>query len=180
MTHPVYSARILSVKGLVRLKKIAEQLGVVPANRRSIQSHVDAIVAYQSNKFRKVQIKLLPSAVIGFESESFESLTQPYIVILQGQIVERFGTYAQAERYCFGKYNIASERASHETLCQAGNDCLYSDNSEDDSTQSFEEYLESLVFDDSEEEVIDDYLFHDDTKMERGSGRDKIPQLVAV
>ena len=142
MTHPVYSARFLSAKGLV--------------------------------------VKLLPTAAIGFESESFESLTQPYIVILQGQIIERFGTYAQAERYCFGKYNIAIERPSHEAFCQIGNDCLPND-LEDDSVQSFEEYIEELVFDDSEDEVIiDDYLFHDNFRMERGSGRDKALYLVAV
>ena len=167
MAHPIYSARILSAKGLVRLRKIAKELGVTPKDGRTIQSHIDAIVAYQANKFRK-------TAVIGFESESFESLTQPYIVILQGQTVERFATYAQAERHCFGKYNISTERASHEVLCQIGSDHLH-------PIQSFEEYLGDLVFDSSKaEEVIDDYLFHDDIKMERGSSRDKFPQLVAV
>jgi hypothetical protein len=30
----------------------------------------------------------------------------------------------------------------------------------------------------TDEEIIDDYLFHDE--MERGSGRDKVPQFVAV
>lgn len=176
MTHPIYSARVLSAKGLVRLRKIAKELGVTPKDGRTIQSHVDAIVKYQASKFQKTQVKLLPSAIIGFESESFESLTQPYIVISQGQVVDRFGTYAQAERYCFGKYNISTEQASHKVLCQTGKDCLHPD----DSVQSFEEYVEGLVFDNSEdEEVIDDYLFHD-TKMERGSGRDKVPQLVAA
>jgi hypothetical protein len=178
MTHPVYSARILSAKGLVRLRKIAKELGVTPADGRTIQSHVDAIIQYQANKFQvKVKVKLLPTAVIGFDSESFES-SEAYIVVSGGQIVERFGTYAQAERYCFGKYNIANERSTYEILCQIGNDHLHPDDSEDNSVQSFEEYLENLVFDDSEDEVIDDYLFHDE--MERGSGRDKVPQFVAV
>jgi hypothetical protein len=177
MTHPVYSARILSAKGLVRLRKIAKELGVTPADGRTIQSHVDAIIQYQANKFQ-VKVKLLPTAVIGFDSESFES-SEAYIVVSGGQIVERFGTYAQAERYCFGKYNIANERSTYEILCQIGNDHLHPDDSEDNSVQSFEEYLENLVFDDSEDdEVIDDYLFHDE--MERGSGRDKVPQFVAV
>ena len=166
MTHPVYSARLLSAKGIVRLRRIAKELGVKPKDGRTIQSHVDAIVAYQANKFQ-----LLPTVVVGFESESGE---RPYMVILAGQIIQRFNTYSQVERYCFGKYNISKECPSHEALCQAGND------SEDSSVQSFEEYLESLIFEDSEDEVIDDYLFHDDIKMERGSGRDKVPQLVAV
>ena len=179
MAHPIYSARILSAKGLIRLKQIAKQLGVVPSDRRSIQSHVNAIVQHQANKLQKVQVKLLPTAVIGFDSEAFES-SESYIVISGGQIVESFRTYAQAERYCFGKYNIANERASHDVLCQIGSDCLHPDNSENNSTQSFEEYIEELVFDSSEdEEIIDDYLFHD-FQMHRESRSDKVPRLVVV
>lgn len=153
MTHPVYSARVLSAKGLVSLRKIAKELGVKPKDGRTIQSHIDAIVAYQTSKVRPVKIPKL--AQIKYSDGFEECEPESYAVISDGNTVcDGFKSYFQAESWI--------KRNGYEL------DCL----------SPWEQYLENLVIE--YEEVIDDYLFHDDIKMERGSSRDKVPQLVAV
>ena len=151
MTHPVYSARLLSAKGIVRLRRIAKELGVKPKDGRTIQSHVDAIVAYQSSKIHSVKIPAQIKYSDGFEECEPES----YSVISDGNTVcDGFKSYFQAESWI--------KRNGYELACLS----------------PWEQYLEDLVTENKE--VVDDYLFHDDIKMERGSGRDKVPQLVAV
>lgn len=98
MSHPIYSRQQLLNRGLLRVKKIASDLGVLPTNdKRLIQSWVDAIVERQAAQVQKVEIV---EATIEFESESFEGSTQPYMVIVGGEVVHRAATYQQAERYC--------------------------------------------------------------------------------
>jgi hypothetical protein len=49
-------------------------------------------------------------ATIVYEDESFESLTKPYIIAVNGQTVERFATHAQASRYARWKgYKVIDE-----------------------------------------------------------------------
>lgn len=153
MTHPVYSARLLSAKGIVRLRQIAKELGVNPKDGRTIQSHVDAITRHQASKIQPVKIS--KSAQIKY-SDGFEDCEpESYAVIVDGNSVREFRTYPQAEGWI--------SRNGYKLDC---------------GISPFEQYLANLVAE--TEEVIDDYLFHDDIKMERGSGRDEARQLVAV
>jgi hypothetical protein len=96
MSHPIYSRQQLLNRGLPRVKKIASDLGVLPTNdKRLIQSWVDAIVKHQAAQVQKIEIV---EATIEFDSKSFE--TQPYMVIVGGEVVHRAATMMQAERYC--------------------------------------------------------------------------------
>jgi hypothetical protein len=98
MTHPVYNRQQLLNRGLLRVKKIASDLGVIPTgDKRLIQSWVNAIVGHQAAQVQKIEIV---EATIEFDGESFEGSTQPYMVLVNGEIVHRATTYQQAERYC--------------------------------------------------------------------------------
>ena len=98
MAHSIYSRQQLLNRGLVKVKKIAADLGVIPTgDKRLIQSWVDAIVEHQAAQVQKIEIV---EATIEFDGESFEGSTQPYMVLVNGEIVHRATTYQQAERYC--------------------------------------------------------------------------------
>jgi hypothetical protein len=80
MTHPIYSRQQLLNRGMVKVKKVAADLGVIPTgDKRLIQSWVDAIVDHQAVQVQSFEIV---EATIEFESESFEGSTQPYMVLL--------------------------------------------------------------------------------------------------
>lgn len=111
MTHTVYSRK------LPQTVEVVEEIELD-----------DYLFHEQSNK-----------AVVEYEDVSFSSLTQPYTVKVNNQIVFRAHTYSQCERHCnWQGYQISEARSE------------------------FEQYIEDLVCD------------------ERGSGRDKVPCLVAV
>lgn len=96
MSHPIYNRQQLLNRGLVKVKSIAHDLGVIPTgDKRLIQSWVDAIVEHQA-----AQVQKIVEAVIDFDGESFEGATQPYMVIVNSEVVHRATTYQQAERYC--------------------------------------------------------------------------------
>ncbi|MFM6254425.1 MAG: hypothetical protein ACKPEQ_35675 [Dolichospermum sp.] len=98
MSHPIYSRQQLLNRGLVKVKKIAADLGVIPAgDKRLIQSWVDAITQYQSTQIQETKVA---TATIGFDAECYEGLTQPYIIVVDGQTVHRTVTYQMAVRYC--------------------------------------------------------------------------------
>jgi len=104
MTHPIYTRQLLEVKGLVKLKKIAQDLGVNPVgDKRSIQSWVNAIVEYQASQAQVVDVEVIESeietAIIDYD-DSIDGLTQPYVVVANSEIVHRAATHALAERYC--------------------------------------------------------------------------------
>jgi len=97
MSHPVYSRQQLLNRGMVKVKKVAADMGVLPSgDKRLINNWVEAILAHQSKTVAKVQEK---SAVIEFDGDSYEGLTQPYMVVSEGKIVHRTETYLQAERF---------------------------------------------------------------------------------
>jgi hypothetical protein len=98
MSHPIYSRQQLLNKKLPKVKQIAAELGVVPSgNKTFLVSWVDAIVEHQAAQVQKIQAV---EATIDFESESFEGSTQPYMVLVGGEIVHRAASYQLAERYC--------------------------------------------------------------------------------
>ena len=97
MSHPIYSRQQLLNRGMVKVKSVAADLGVIPTgDKRLIQSWVDAIVEHQAAQVQKEIVE----ATIDFESESFEGSTQPYMVIVGGEVVHRTTTYQLAERHC--------------------------------------------------------------------------------
>jgi len=120
MSHPIYSSQQLLNRGLAKVKKIAADLGVIPTgDKRLIQSWVDAIVEHQAAQVSKIEIV---EATIEFDNGcgglvepytalidgqetllngwSHEGLTEPYMVMVNGEVVHRAATYQQAERYC--------------------------------------------------------------------------------
>jgi hypothetical protein len=97
MSHPVYSRQQLLNRGMVKVKKVAADMGVLPSgDKRLITNWVEAIIEHQSKTVAKVQEK---SAIIEFDGDSYEGLTQPYMVVSEGKIVHRTETYLQAERF---------------------------------------------------------------------------------
>ncbi|MFM6251893.1 MAG: hypothetical protein ACKPEQ_22575, partial [Dolichospermum sp.] len=98
MSHPIYSRQQLLNRGLVKVKKVAADLGVIPAgDKRLIQSWVEAIIQYQA---AQIQETVTITATISFDADSYEGLTQPYIIVVDGQTVHRTVTYQMAVRYC--------------------------------------------------------------------------------
>lgn len=98
MTHPIYSAKYLIKKGISYCKQIAKELGVTPSgDKREIITWVDAIIEHQSSKVQKVEEV---EATIDFDGDCYEGLTEPYVVLVGGEVVHRAATYQQAERYC--------------------------------------------------------------------------------
>jgi hypothetical protein len=94
MSHPIYSSQQLLNRGLVKVKKIAADLGVLPTgDKRLIQSWVDAIVKHQSTQVQKIV-----EATINFNSESWDS--EAYEVIVNSEVVHQCSSYQLAERYC--------------------------------------------------------------------------------
>ncbi|MFM6808425.1 MAG: hypothetical protein ACKPKQ_13930 [Dolichospermum sp.] len=97
MSHPIYSRQQLLNRGLVKVKKVAADLGVIPAgDKRLIQSWVDAITQYQSTQVQETKVE----ATIDCDTECYEGLTQPYVVLVDGVVVHRTTTYQQAVRHC--------------------------------------------------------------------------------
>jgi hypothetical protein len=97
MSHPVYSRQQLLNRGMVKVKKVAADMGVLPSgDKRLINNWVEAILAHQAKTVAKVEQK---SAAIEFDGDSYEGLTQPYMVVSEGKIVHRTETYLQAERF---------------------------------------------------------------------------------
>jgi uncharacterized protein YacL (UPF0231 family) len=98
MAHPTYSSQQLLNRGMIKVKKVASDLGVLPTgDKRLIQNWIDAIIEHQSAQVQKIEVV---EATIDFESESFEGSTQPYMVLVNGEIVHRTTTLHQAERHC--------------------------------------------------------------------------------
>lgn len=109
MSHPIYSRQQLTNRGLVKVKKVAGDLGVVPTgDKRLIQSWVDAIIEHQSKTVQQVEVE----AIIEYDGESYEGLTQPYMVVVAGKVVHVSASYMQAERYCVQKgYKIVEQQS---------------------------------------------------------------------
>jgi hypothetical protein len=56
MTHLIYSRQQLLNRGMVKVKKVAADLGVIPTgDKRLIQSWVDAIVDHQAVQFKRLK-----------------------------------------------------------------------------------------------------------------------------
>ncbi|MFM6586245.1 MAG: hypothetical protein ACKPJF_32120, partial [Dolichospermum sp.] len=86
MSHPIYSRQQLLNRGLVKVKKVAADLGVIPAgDKRLIQSWVEAIIQYQSTQVQETKVE----ATIDCDTECYEGLTQPYVVLVDGVVVHR-------------------------------------------------------------------------------------------
>ncbi|MFM6883980.1 MAG: hypothetical protein ACKPKK_25545, partial [Dolichospermum sp.] len=103
MSHPKYTAKYLLKKGISYCKQIAKKLGISPnGDRRLIQSWVDEIVEHQSVMAwaDTVVESEITTATIGFDSDSYEGLTQPYTVVVNGEVVHRTTTYQMAVRHC--------------------------------------------------------------------------------
>ncbi|MFM6603300.1 MAG: hypothetical protein ACKPH3_04325, partial [Dolichospermum sp.] len=115
MSHPIYSRQQLLNRGLVKVKKIAADLGVIPAgDKRLIQSWVDEIVEHQSVMAwaDTVVEPEVTTATIGFDADSYEGLTQPYVVLVDGAVVHRTTTYQQAVRHCqWQGYNLLDSQS---------------------------------------------------------------------
>ena len=98
MAHPIYNRQQLLNRGLVKVKSVAADLGVIPTgDKRLIQSWVDAIVEHQAAQVQEIEVV---EAVIDLDDDCYEGLTHPYVVLVGGKIVHRATTYQMAERHC--------------------------------------------------------------------------------
>ncbi|MFM6725504.1 MAG: hypothetical protein ACKPJF_13845, partial [Dolichospermum sp.] len=103
MTRPKYTAKYLFKKGISHCKQIAKELGINPeGDKRLVSTWVDAIVEHQAVMAwaDTVVESEITTATIGFDSDSYEGLTQPYTVVVNGEVVHRTVTYQMAVRYC--------------------------------------------------------------------------------
>jgi len=67
MAHPTYSSQQLLNRGMIKVKKVASDLGVLPTgDKRLIQNWIDAIIEHQSAQVQKIEVV---EATIDFESE---------------------------------------------------------------------------------------------------------------
>jgi hypothetical protein len=145
MTH-FYTLRQLSLKTRTQLWKICDQIGCT--KRRSKADCITEILALQP-QLKQVEKEV---AIIDYDDDSLDGLTEPYIIVVKGVLIHRTATYAQAERFCnFQGYQIsdAQQQAQSELI----------------------EYMEAQV----EDIQIDDYLFHDDPQP-RSTEAGTIPQ----
>ena len=95
MAHPIYSRQQLLNCGLVKVKKVAADLGVVPTgDKKLVQSWVDAIVEHQASKIQKIEIV---EATIVFDDGLATCELAKYHVIVSGEIVHSVIAYAAAE-----------------------------------------------------------------------------------
>lgn len=118
MSHPIYSRQQLLNRGLLRVKKIAADHGILPTgDKRLIDVWVDAIIEHQAAQVQKNEVATIEfdngieglvepytALIDGQETPlngwSHEGLTQPYMVLVNGEVVHRATTYQLAERYC--------------------------------------------------------------------------------
>ncbi|MFM6080122.1 MAG: hypothetical protein ACKPCI_16700, partial [Dolichospermum sp.] len=110
MSHPIYSRQQLLNRGLVKVKKIADNLGVVisTGDKRRLSTWVDAIIQYQSTQVQETKVE----ATIDCDTECYEGLTQPYVVLVNGAVVHRTTTYQQAVRHCqWQGYNLLDSQS---------------------------------------------------------------------
>ncbi|MFM6253689.1 MAG: hypothetical protein ACKPEQ_31860, partial [Dolichospermum sp.] len=98
MSHPKYTAKYLLKKGISYCKQIAKELGISPnGDKRLVFTWVDAIVEHQA---AQIQETVTITATIDCDTECYEGLTQPYTVVVNGEVVHRTVTYQMAVRHC--------------------------------------------------------------------------------
>ncbi|MFM6281235.1 MAG: hypothetical protein ACKPE2_23750, partial [Dolichospermum sp.] len=68
----------------------------------------------------------ITTATIGFDSDSYEGLTQPYTVVVNGEVVHRTTTYQMAVRHCkwqgytlVDSQSVAQDELEAEMVAQA-------------------------------------------------------------
>ncbi|MFM6826743.1 MAG: hypothetical protein ACKPKT_13550 [Dolichospermum sp.] len=124
MSHPKYTAKYLLKKGISHCKQIAKELGINPeGDKRQLFVWVDAIIQYQSTQVQEVEEV---TATISFDADSYEGLTQPYVVLVNGAVVHRTTTYQQAVRHCkwqgytlVDSQSVAQDELEAEMVAQA-------------------------------------------------------------
>ena len=98
MAHPIYNRQQLLNRGMVKVKSVAADLGVIPTgDKRLIQSWVDAIIEHQAAQVQEIEVV---EATIDFDGDCYEGLTEPYVVLVNRVVIHRTATYQQAVRHC--------------------------------------------------------------------------------
>ena len=92
MTHPQYTVKYLTNKGLGFCKKVANELGVeINGDKRLISTYVDAIVSFQASQFEVVEAA---EQVATIERTADDK----YAVVVNGVVHQDFYSYMDAER----------------------------------------------------------------------------------
>ena len=92
MTHPQYTVKYLTKKGLSYCKKLANELGVeINGDKRLISTYVNAITAFQASQFEAVQ-QVEQVATIERTADD------KYAVVVNGVVHQDFYSYMDAER----------------------------------------------------------------------------------
>lgn len=107
MTHQIYTPKYLIRKGISFCKLVAKERGIEPVgDKRQLFSWVEAIIEWQLHYQPVETIK--ENAEISYD-DSIDGICEgEYCVICNGQVVRRFRTYAQAERWATSKYSLIS------------------------------------------------------------------------
>jgi hypothetical protein len=70
MTYALHTRQSLASLKLVDLKAIASQIGAIPTDRRSIESHIIAILTKQPTKVEIATVEVIPDTTIADTSEA--------------------------------------------------------------------------------------------------------------
>ena len=96
--HATYTERFLTKKGLSHCKMIASELGAVPSgDKRQLATWIDAIIKHQGSNSQPDEVEAPIVASIEYDHNQ---LTEPYLVVVVGEVVHQRNTYMNAVRYC--------------------------------------------------------------------------------
>ena len=118
--HATYTERFLIKKGLSYCKTVALELGAVPSgDKRQLATWIGAIIKHQGSNSQPVEVEATIRASIEYDDTQ---LTEPYLVMVDGEMVHQRDTYMNACRYVqFQGYKLVdpTEVAQSELEAQA-------------------------------------------------------------
>jgi hypothetical protein len=66
--------------------------------KQNIRKWMDELMVIDS-QIEEIEAEMTAAIQIVFDDQSFEAITQPWVIMLGGKEVERFSTYARCERF---------------------------------------------------------------------------------
>ena len=108
MTYQIYTEKYLIRKGISFCKLIAKERGIVPTgDKRELFTWSEAIIEWQNSHYQPVET-VKETATISYDDSVTGSCEGEYCVLASGDVVRRFRTYAQAERWASASYSLVS------------------------------------------------------------------------
>ena len=108
MTYQIYTEKYLIRKGISFCKLVAKERGIEPVgDKRHLFTWAEAIIQWQDSHYEPVE-PVLETATIKYDDSLNGSCEGEYCVICGSEVVRRFRTYAQAERWASASYSLVS------------------------------------------------------------------------